>query len=557
MLRFGNAAALVLLVLLRRHAPGVVDELWQVERQLKGSEPGGCVGTPPTLCNLVRPSLLTPPIMPHPSHLRLTNMNVGTLLPGAVIPTSDDPSVDPAAYAARPCLSELLLLAVNTVLGFAPLVVPGEKAGLPIHHHVPVAAHACSGTSVSWRRPIAVHTEDLHASRLHGHFTLFGKMGNASARTPLWTVRSFLAVIPPSDLEWVLRAMALPYLLRPGAGRMDSAQERLVAPILAMHWDWRTVLRYNGADYASLRDGSRILRVDVLPAEWYQNDEQHELALRVLPLLRSLFADVDGVARSPSSSPLPSHTLATGDLLIVSNKAGPHCRTTFEGPRYVQRLYADYRCERLWDPKLNFDSVDERMGHLARCVNRDFDADQVSHLERNLAIPLAAILRASGEPAADDEWAMYAYNARRQPDHNLIEELALLEASIDDVAHLLMLEGPASPVLSRDLAASTELIAEMLRHLRGLYQELGELRRGGGAGLLQPHYLEVLRLQMHAGTCRDALRPLAFRLRENTKLLRVRAAVAKPGAIEAVKEAAKWTFSSLIDMLAITPVIRA
>ncbi len=41
LLRFGNAAALALLVLLRRHAPAVLDELWRVEGELKGY--GGCV----------------------------------------------------------------------------------------------------------------------------------------------------------------------------------------------------------------------------------------------------------------------------------------------------------------------------------------------------------------------------------------------------------------------------------------------------------------------------------------------------------------------------------
>jgi hypothetical protein len=109
---------------------------------------------------------------------------VGTLPDGAPIPSSDDPAADPAAYAARPCLSELLLLAVNGALGFAPLVVAGEKAGLPVHHHVPVRAHAASGTSVCWQKPIAVHTEDLHAGRLFGHFTLFGKCVAAAPAAP-------------------------------------------------------------------------------------------------------------------------------------------------------------------------------------------------------------------------------------------------------------------------------------------------------------------------------------------------------------------------------------
>ena len=150
--RFGSAAALaLLLLLLRRHAPDVADALWSMEAALKGHHG------------------------PHPPHLRLRNLHVGTLRPGDAVPKSDDPRDDPAAYAAGPCLSELLLLAINGVLGFAPLVVDGEKAGLPVHHHVPVAAHEASGTSISWKQPIAVHTEDLHVSRLYGHFCLFGK----------------------------------------------------------------------------------------------------------------------------------------------------------------------------------------------------------------------------------------------------------------------------------------------------------------------------------------------------------------------------------------------
>ncbi len=203
-------------------------------------------------------------------------------------------------------------------------------------------------------------------------------------------MRSFLSHIPPAELAWVVRAMALPFLLRPGAGRLDSALERLVAPILARQWDGRTVLRYNGADYASLRDGARILRVDALPEEWYRNREQHALAHRVLPLLRSLFADVDAIAQAHATSQLASLSLASGDLLLVSNKAGPHCRTAFEGARYVQRVYADYSCDRLWDAELNFSSVEARLAHLARCVAREFDAEQVAHFERHLAVPLAS-----------------------------------------------------------------------------------------------------------------------------------------------------------------------
>ncbi len=315
---------------------------------------------------------------------------------------------------------------------------------------------------------------------------------------------------------------------------MDPAQERLVAPILAQLWDGRTVLRYNGADYASLRHGGRILRVDALPEEWYRNREQHQLALRVLPLLRSLFADVDSIAHSASAAQLASSlSLSSGDVLVVSNKAGPHCRTTFEGPRYVQRLYADYSCERLWAQELNFSSVEERLAHLTSCFVRDFDHAQVAHLERHLAVPLVT---ASATPVArggagDEHVAALA-----------AASLASLEAAIDDVAHLLMEDGPGSPAATTRLPMPTQL-RELLEPLRLLHRRLGEVRRGGGAWRQLPH---AALLPLRA--CCDALRPLAFRLRDDNlheELVRVRCAAAAPGAAAAVDAAVKSAAAAL------------
>ena len=460
---------------------------------------------------------------------------MGTLPPGSAVPSSDDPAVDPAAYAAlRPWLSELLLLGVNTALGFEPLVVAGEKAGCPVHQHVPVAAHAESGTSVSFRRPIAVHTEDLHVPRLYGHFTLFGKLGNAEAHTPLWTVRSFLARIPAGERPWVTRAMALPFLMRPGAGRMDAADERLVAAMLACDWDGRTVLRYNAADYKSLRDGSRILRIDALPAEWYRDAEQAAAALRVLPLLRALFADVDGVAVAPpseaSSHVLASFALRSGDLLIVSNKAGPHCRTTFAGPRYVQRLYADYSARSMWDPRLRCATPEQRMARLAARVARDFDAEQLTHLERHLDMPLPAV----GVEKDDDDDACFAEAGAA---------LAGLEAAIDDVAHLLMEDGPGSPaVVPGACGGDGTQPRELLEPLRRLHRRLGAVRRAAAWRSLPPPAVAELR------ACGSALAPLAFRLRDgnlSAELARVRAAVARPGAISALAAAVKAAQAAL------------
>ncbi len=315
---------------------------------------------------------------------------------------------------------------------------------------------------------------------------------------------------------------------------MDPAQERLVAPILARLWDGRTVLRYNGSDYASLRHGGRILRVDALPEEWYRDREQHELALRVLPLLRSLFADVDIIARSASAAQLASSlSLASGDVLVVSNKAGPHCRTTFEGPRYVQRLYADYSCEHLWAKELNFSSVEERLAHLASCVARDFDHAQVAHLERHLAVPLAASVTPVARGRAGDEHAGALAASL----------LASLEAAIDDVAHLLMEDGPGSPAATTCLPMATQL-RELLEPLRLLHRRLGEVRRGGGgAWRLLPH---AALLPLRA--CCDALRPLAFRLRDDNlheELVRVRCAAAAPGAAAAVNAAVKSAAAAL------------
>ncbi len=475
----------------------------------------------------------------HPPHLRLENLNIGTLSPGSAVPSSDDPAVDPAAYAAlRPWLSELLLLGVNAALGFAPLVVAGEKAGCPVHQHVPMNEHAESGTSVSFRRPIAVHTEDMHVQRVYGHFALFGKLGNAAAHTPLRTVRSFLARIRADERGWVQRAMALPFLMRPGAGRMDAAAERLVASMLELQWDGRTVLRYNAADYKSLRDGRRILRIDALPAEWYRDGEQAAAAVRVLPLLRALFADVDGVAVAPpsaaSSHALASFALRSGDLLIVSNKAGPHCRTTFAGPRYVQRLYADYSAQSLWDPSLRCATAEQRMARLAARVARDFDAEQLAHLERHLDMPLPAMPLEADEPDDDDDAASVAEAGAA---------LAALEAAIDDVAHLLMEDGPGSPAVTPGACDHGGLQPrDLLEPLRRLHRRLGAVRRAAAWRSLPAPAVAELR------ACGSALAPLAFRLRDDNlsaELARVRAAVARPGAIDAAAAAVKAAAAAL------------
>ena len=97
-----------------------------------------------------------------------------------------------------------------------------------MHHHVPVAAHAASGTSVCSATSIAVHIEDVHVPTTYGHFYLFGKLGNERCVTPLFSLASFLSCVPPADRGWVVQGMRLPFVHRPGAGRTDAAPERRV-----------------------------------------------------------------------------------------------------------------------------------------------------------------------------------------------------------------------------------------------------------------------------------------------------------------------------------------
>lgn len=365
-------------------------------------------------------------------------------------------------------------------------------------------------------------------------------------------MRSFLARIPVDEARWVVPALGLPYLLRPGAGRMNAAPERLVAPILARQWDGRSVLRYNGADYASLRDGRRILRVDALPAEWYRTVDDHVAAQRVLPLLRALFADVDSVAAAAAASrrPLASLALRSGDVLLVSNKAGPHCRSTFDGPRYVQRLYSDYSADKLWDAGLNVRSGEQRQAHLAACCARDLDAAQMPHLERHLGVPIATAAAADADvPTTNTNEA----DAERVA--ALGAALAALEAAIDDVAHLLMEEeGHGSPAVvvvpnvtasaCGDIDAQHPQPLDLLEPLRCLHAQLGALRR---AGCTAWRDLPAAALALLRAAC-DALTPLAFRLRDDNlheELLRVRAAVAAPCAINAIGAAVKAAAEAL------------
>ncbi len=51
----------------------------------------------------------------------------------------------------------------------------------------------------------------------------------------------------------------------------------------------REYLRFNAADYKSLKDGARVLRHFPLPAELYASPEDHELACWTLQTLRATF----------------------------------------------------------------------------------------------------------------------------------------------------------------------------------------------------------------------------------------------------------------------------
>ncbi len=313
-------AAVMLHEILQAHAPSVLSMLSMLEQSYKGVA------------------------AEHAPHVLLRGLEFG---PVTVLPTSDDPRQDPAGFHAQGLpVSELFMLGLNALLGFARFPVSGEKGGVPVHHHVPIAKHASSGTSVSFKSPIAVHVEDVHYQHLYGHFTLYGKLGNEQCLTPLMSMASFLSLIPERVRERVVCGMRLHYLHRPGAGRVDGAAERLIAPLIDSDWAGRTYLRFNGADYHSILSGEHIYRHYTLEPSMYASAEEHALACETLEVLRSVFSDVQPLLRQGEG--LWPLSVRTGDLLLVSNKVGPHSRTAFSGPRYVQRLYSSYAPDTWW-----------------------------------------------------------------------------------------------------------------------------------------------------------------------------------------------------------------
>jgi hypothetical protein len=353
--KYEQLSAFAIYQLFNQHSPQTLDLLKELETAYKGLSDH------------------------HGPHVVIQNLPIGKV---DTIPKSDDPKKDPDYFKAQaPYLSELFLLGMNKLLGFDRPNLAIEKCGGLFHHHVPILGFEKSATSVSSISSIFFHNEDIHFPDLYGHFTLLGKLGNPHATTPLMTLRSFMSEIPESDREWLIKGMHLPFLNRPGAGRIDDAAERLIAPILDQTWDGRYYLRFNGADYHSLgKTGEHIFRNNPLPKEWYPDEATWKLTNEALLYLRNLFKDVSKLTQtSPYVFPL---VIGTGDLVFVGNKVGPHARTPFPGPRYLQRLYSYYGPERFWNLFLNFKNIGDRARHLASEIVPQLTPQQHQHLKQ-------------------------------------------------------------------------------------------------------------------------------------------------------------------------------
>ncbi len=85
-----------------------------------------------------------------------------------------------------------------------------------------------------------MHSEDPHNAAFYGSFFLYGRLGNPGCATPLWSCASLLSSFEDGATRArVVEGMKLPYLHRPGAGRVDDAAERLVTPLLDTDWAGR------------------------------------------------------------------------------------------------------------------------------------------------------------------------------------------------------------------------------------------------------------------------------------------------------------------------------
>lgn len=361
--KFESIAALVIGNLLQTHSPAVLPFLKDLEHKSKN---------------------IVPEKAPH---VVFKGLKIGSV---KTIPKHDYPEEDREYFEAQsPYLSEMVMMGFNHLLGFARLPVRGEKGGVPVHHHVPLQSHPSTGTSISFKTPVAIHGEDVHNINFYSHFLLFGKLGNKEALTPLMTCRSFMSQIPKEDRAWLMEGMKLNYIFEPGAGRVDDTPERLISPIIDCDLDDTLFIRFSNADYFGIESGIHIYRQRPLPKEWYGSKSDYELASRTLTRLREIFRDVP--LKENKSPYVFRCSIETGDLVFVSNKTGQHSRSPFEGPRYVHRMYSQFDPKAFFLSKLTATTMEERLEQLSGMVNENLDQMQQAYLSQQLDLDLVSL----------------------------------------------------------------------------------------------------------------------------------------------------------------------
>lgn len=372
MYQFECLSALVTGTLLKEHAPIILPFLKKLEERSKN-------------------------IIPEKSpHVLFKGLKIGSV---STIPCHDYPSEDIEYFKKQaPYLSELFVMGFNRLLGFERLPVRGEKGGVPVHHHVPLQSHPNTGTSISFKTPVAIHGEDVHNVNFYSHFLLFAKLGNKQALTPLMTCRSFMNQIPKEDRDWIFKGMKLNYMYEPGAGRVDNTPERLISPMIDCDMDGTTFIRFSNANYHGIESGIHIFRQRPLPQEWYESKEDYDLACKTLLKLREIFQELP--LRVDNSPYIYKNALEAGDLAFVSNKTGQHSRSPFEGPRYVHRMYSQFNPKVFFKPEMTASTMEERFNILSSILAKRLNKKQIAYLALSIEIDLVKLANLHKTPTS-------------------------------------------------------------------------------------------------------------------------------------------------------------
>ena len=353
--KYSEISAHILIHLFKKHSPETLSLLQQMENEYKG------------LSETKAP------------HTVFRNLNIGTV---TTTPSSDKPIEDPEYYKAQaPYLSELLSLGMARLQRFQHYYVPDEKGGVDVHHHVPVKGKENSGTSISRLVDVKFHTEDVHEEKNpHIMFMLYGKLGNPESITPLLSLRSLISIIPEEKRERIMEGMKLHFIFEPGAGREDGTPERLIAPMIDTDATGKTFVRFNAANYFNIKTGEHIARQRLLPREFYESEEQYELAKETIKELMQIFENGSEITKS--SGHTFNYSVETGALTQISNSVGPHARTPFNGSRYLQRTYLNCSPRRFFKHELMCKTLEEKEVKLSTKLQKQLSTDQKEFLKR-------------------------------------------------------------------------------------------------------------------------------------------------------------------------------